>query len=468
MIKEKGRISYIFFFIFAAAFILVAAKGLKTPQPGDENTYYYMGKLIAEGKFPYKDFFFAHPPLHAYLLALVYKLFGFNIVALKSIPLISTLISSFFVFKISKEQFGQAEAIISSLLFLFSYGIMFNSVFSFGMDAAIMLFVVGIYLLWGKNKHIQAGIFFGLAGATKLLALVPVLVVLVIILFSDRKKFLRLSSGFLAVFFLVNGIFTLLYGSGYLNPVYKFHLLKSFGGRENYQEYIGAIKLNWILFSSALLSVFVKKGEKIQSFAIISIAYIIFLATLKNIFGFYFIAVFPLLAVIGGYSIANILKSCFTEKWKVFALTILVLIFAWDLASNIMFLEKIAFTGFERGKDIVDLINSASGKETLLFGDNSVVPLLALLTGKEIALDFVDTNNQVFISGLGDLDRALADLKGKDVLFVIRTAQGISNFSSVKRFLNENCGFLSRFHDKIEGSYIIYRCRQIDNFEDFS
>ncbi len=459
MLKEKSKLSYIFFFIFVAVFILIAIKGLKVSQPGDENTYYYMGKLISEGKVPYKDFFFAHPPLHIYLVALIYKIFGFNVVILKLIPLISTLISAFFIFKITKEQFGEAEAIISSLLFLFSYSIMFNSVFSFGIDIATMFLIIGIYLLWSKKKHFLAGIFFGLAGITRLLTLVPILFILTIILFSDKKKSLKLSSGFLIVFFLVNGIFALLYGSDYFNPVYKFHLLKSFGSKENYHEYVDTLKLNWILFSSAFLFIFVKEKKKVQNFAIISIAYIIFLATLKNIFGFYFIIVFPLLAIIGGHTIVNLIKNYLSGKWKIFILILLLSIFAWDLVSNVMFLDKIAFTGFERGKDIIDLINSASNKETLLFGDNSVVPLLALLTNKKIALDFVDTNNQVFISGLKNLDEVLTDLKGKDILFVIRSTQGLSDFSAVKQFLNTNCDFLSQFHDKIEGGYIIYSCK---------
>ena len=80
------------------------------------------------------------------------------------------------------------------------------------------------------------------------------------------------------------------------------------------------------------------------------------------------------------------------------------------------------------------------------------------MTNKKIAFDFVDTNNQVFLSGLRDLNRVLADLNGKDILFVIRSKQGISYFSEVKDFLNKNCGFLSQFHDKIEGSYLVYRC----------
>ena len=101
---------------------------------------------------------------------------------------------------------------------------------------------------------------------------------------------------------------------------------------------------------------------------------------------------------------------------------------------------------------------SNSDKNTILFGDDSVAPLLALLTNKRIALNFVDTNNQVFTSGIRDLSRILADLKGKDVLFIVRSDQGISYFGEVRAFLVRNCNFLSQFHDKMEGDYLVYRC----------
>ena len=139
-------------------------------------------------------------------------------------------------------------------------------------------------------------------------------------------------------------------------------------------------------------------------------------------------------------------------------MVLLTLIFAWNLAADVLFLEKVGFKGFERGKDLIEFINLVSDKETLLFGDDSVVPLLALLTDKKIAFDFVDTNNEVFLSGLADLGGMLDRLKGNDVLFMIRSRQGISYFNAVKWFLNQNCEFLSQFHDKTEGSYIVYRC----------
>ena len=460
MLNNKNKLAYALFFVFVAIFVLIASKGLTAPQPGDENVYYYMGKLISEGKIPYKDFFFAHPPLHIYLIALIYKIFGFNILVLKAIPLISTLISAFFIFKIAKEKFGNLEAVISSLLFMFAYSTMFNSVFSFGIDVATMLLVVGLYFLLNKNNYIFSGIFFGLAGVTRLLSLIPVFIVLASALLSNKKNFIKLSSAFFIIFLVINGAFILFSGSDYAEQVYKYHLLKSPGSREKFKEYFDIIKLNWILFSSALLLLFVKDKKPINMFAIISIIYLVFLLSLKKLFGFYFIMIFPFLAIIGGYSVIRLFSQFnLIKKWKILILIAILSVFLWDFASNVFFLEKIGFTGFERGDELADFINSASNNGTMLFGDDSAVPLLALLTNKKIAFDFVDTNNEVFLSGIRNLSSVLESLNGKDVLFIVRSKQGISYFSEVKQFLNENCEFLNKFHDKIEGSYLIYRCR---------
>ena len=188
----KNKHAYALLLIFIAGFCLIAIKGLGTAQPGDENVYYYMGKMVWEGKVPYKDFFYAHPPLHIYLMALAYGIFGFNIVILKFIPLASTLVSAFFVFKIAKEKFGNSEAVISSLLFLSSYSLLFNSVFSFGIEVAAMFLISGFYFLWNKNNYIASGILFGLAGITRLLALIPILVIFAAISCQAEKS----SSGF--------------------------------------------------------------------------------------------------------------------------------------------------------------------------------------------------------------------------------------------------------------------------------
>ncbi|HUT58524.1 MAG TPA: hypothetical protein VNA25_11825, partial [Phycisphaerae bacterium] len=45
------------------AFLALKAYGLQ-PAVGDENIYFYMSTRVADGLVPWRDFFFAHPPLH--------------------------------------------------------------------------------------------------------------------------------------------------------------------------------------------------------------------------------------------------------------------------------------------------------------------------------------------------------------------------------------------------------------------
>ena len=101
------------FFIVAVIFALVEAKGLFLVTPGDENVYFYMAKSVSEGLVPYKDFFYAHPPLHVVALAALIKVFGLNFIILKTATLLACLTSAFL-------QFGAVDGwlILDRLLFL--------------------------------------------------------------------------------------------------------------------------------------------------------------------------------------------------------------------------------------------------------------------------------------------------------------------------------------------------------------
>ncbi len=460
MSKLNAKSAYFFLFAFLAAFILIAIKGLVTVQPGDENVYYYMGRLVAEGMLPYRDFFFAHPPLQIYLMSIIYRIFGFNIVFLKSLALASTLITSYFVFRIAKDRFGAAEAAVSSLLFLFAYSTMFNSAFSFGVEIATMFFIIGVYLFFNKEKYFLAGIFFGVAGITRFLVLIPIAFVLASLFFSNKKNSFRMLIGFLIVFLFVNILFIVISKGAYIDDTYKFHLIKTPDYDANFKEYFDVVKLNWLLFLSAILALFVKERKAVGMFGIICLLYLAFLLALNKIFGFYLTIIFPLLAVIGGFGVVRLLKLLdFAKVWKGLVVLLLMSIFSWNLAADVLFLEKEGFSGFERRNDLVDYVNSVSNEDTLLFGDGSVVPLLALLTNKRVAFDSVDTNDQVFATGQVDLDKVLERIKGKDILFIIRSAHGISSFGNVLDFLNKNCEFLSQFYDEKEGAYIVYQCK---------
>src|SRR3989338_9365317 len=64
------------FLIVALVFIIIEAKGLTQVGPGDENVYFYMAKAMSEGQMPYRDFFYAHPPLHIFLLSVLINIWA--------------------------------------------------------------------------------------------------------------------------------------------------------------------------------------------------------------------------------------------------------------------------------------------------------------------------------------------------------------------------------------------------------
>ena len=447
--------------IIFLAFISIVYKGILIPQPGDENVYYYMGKLVSEGNVPYKDFFYAHPPLQLYIIAIALKLFEFNIIILKLIPLISVLVTALFVYLTAKNMFGSLKALFALSIYLFSYSIMFNSVFSFGIETATMFLMIGIYQHFARGRAFLGGLFFGIAGLTRLLALVPVMGIIAINLFRNKKDAYNAMLGFISVFAGINSLLILFLGSSYLFPVYKFHILKS-ADVSRFSEYINVIKLNWILFGlffiSIFTAIFLSKERRLSEFIVVSSLYLAMLYFMSRIYNFYFITVFPLMAITSGYLIGNIAEAAKTRKYMWALLIIIFGAFIWNLAADASFLHGIAFTGFSRGNDMKEFVLSQARPTTLLFGDGSVTPLIALMTGYKIAFNFVDTNPIVFTTGVVDLRKTLDSIRGSDIIFILRGSEGISGLDYTREFVNKNCNLIGSFKDKIEGSYLFYRC----------
>src|SRR3989344_8868543 len=130
MISNKA--SWIILSIILLAFFLIEFKGLNHIEPSDEHIYFYMGKMISRGFLPYNDFFHAHPPLKVYIIALIFKIFGFNLIILKLVPLLCSLTSAFFLFKLMKYKFNDIIALLTVFLFLFSFRVMLESTYFMG------------------------------------------------------------------------------------------------------------------------------------------------------------------------------------------------------------------------------------------------------------------------------------------------------------------------------------------------
>ncbi|OYT39744.1 MAG: hypothetical protein B6U86_04950, partial [Candidatus Altiarchaeales archaeon ex4484_43] len=125
------------FILIVLFFLFLKTQGLRYAA-GDGNIYFYMGKLIAEGKMPYGDFFYAHPPLPVFIFAIIFKIFGFNFLLLKSVPIIAITVSSIFLYGTVRENMGERESILAVMLFLFSYDLLRASTHPTGVNVTLM------------------------------------------------------------------------------------------------------------------------------------------------------------------------------------------------------------------------------------------------------------------------------------------------------------------------------------------
>ena len=411
IIEKKG------YWIFILIIILYAAMKLSfiNYSYSDENTYFYMGKLVSEGLVPYKDFFSSHPPLQVYLFALLFKVFGFSFIVLKLVPLVCTIVSGFFVYKMVWEKIGVREAVIALILFLFSYDSMRFSGYAVGVNLTTMFAVMGIYFLLNK-KYVLSGVFQGVAGITGLYSLILPLVILAVLFFKNKKSFLRFLIGFGVVFFVTNLIFMVVAGSDYVNSVYGYHLSKP---SEESNEFIvlgRLVRVNMLLFVAFFAYVLRRTFFRYKKFNVlfmIVLMYIFFLVSLQSIFGFYSMIIFPFLAVLGGSSLGWIGK----KNKGILVIVILLMVFSagWSVNKYV----KYDFQDFKNVDEVVEFIESNSNVGDTIYGDDSVTTLLALLSDRRITADFADSNNFVFRSGVVNLGETIDTLKKERVKFII-------------------------------------------------
>ena len=349
----------IVFLAIALAFFIIQAKGLTNIVPGDENVYYYMAKSMTKGQFPYKDFFYAHPPLHVLILLLIIKIFGVSFIALKSATLFALLISSFFLYKTSLELFknhlhdenAQIISTLSLILFLFSFEVMFKATFSMGINFSLMFLMIGFYLIFTK-KYFAGGIFAGFAGLTRFYTLPPIFAVFVFFMikkFQEKnlKDFLYMATGFLITFGLMISVLAMLFGHNFIDSVFKYHLLKPKLPNQRTIVYEHVLKEDWIILLAFVLSFFIKNKSKFQLFFFTVFVYLTFLLFLNVPIEFYFSIAFPFMAVIGAYSLVDIIRRIKISKFvKYFVVSCLSLLFLWNTAADVMFLEKVGFLEF--------------------------------------------------------------------------------------------------------------------------
>jgi len=196
------------------------------PIYGDEHIYYYMAKVMAQGKaLPYRDFFFAHPPFQLLLAAAVFKVFGATFTVAKCLPIVSTIATGIAVFVIGWRRLGLFEAIVAMAAFLLCYNVLRVSSHYTGGNLEVALILCGACLILYR-RDVLGAILLALSAHTAVYAIPPVALILAVLLVQEPKRAMKVIAIVAGVYAAITVVFLLIAGRGYIEGVFLYHFMK--------------------------------------------------------------------------------------------------------------------------------------------------------------------------------------------------------------------------------------------------
>ncbi len=191
----------------------------------DDNIYFYAAKLMAGGTMPYRDFFFAHPPLHLAVPALVYKIFGFDLTVSRLIPVGATMVSAVMITALVRRHMGRLAALVTLIAYLLAGQVLKGSTNLTGVNLTAMWMVVGLWAVMARRFAI-GGVMMGLAVGTGIYALAAALALAVVSFGSGWRRGLRMCIPFVATIAVWNLAGLFVGGEQFVAGVYSYHGLK--------------------------------------------------------------------------------------------------------------------------------------------------------------------------------------------------------------------------------------------------
>ncbi len=192
---------------------------------GDEHMYFYMSLLVSKGQWPYRDFFFSHPPLQLYLMGALYKLFGYSLVLSKAVPSLAAMVSGVYVYLLGRRLVGRAEALLAVILFLFTFDVLRGSSHFTGANCALAFGLAASYQALVR-RPILAGVLFAIGTFIGVYVAPLALMLCVLLAFRSWKESLRLLGSALVVSALICAVFAGVAGHAFWYQVFSYNLNK--------------------------------------------------------------------------------------------------------------------------------------------------------------------------------------------------------------------------------------------------
>ena len=190
----------------------------------DENIYFYAAKLFAAGKMPYRDFFFAHPPLHVMIPGLLSLAVGNHFVLLKLVSVAASIASGLFLY-LTARRAGLMAALATIGLFLFAHEQLQASTNLTGINLTVMFLCAAAWL--AANRYpLAAGIVAGLSTLAGVYSAGPALGLSLLFFWLGWRPGLVYLGGLAGAAVGGHLLFWLLFRTRYVEQVFTYHFLK--------------------------------------------------------------------------------------------------------------------------------------------------------------------------------------------------------------------------------------------------
>ena len=458
----------------ALAYGLLKIPALR-PQVSAENIYFYMGRLITEGKLPYRDFFYSGTPLLPYLLAVPALLAPHSIVAFKLAPLAAASLTVGFFAAALQRAHGRGAAWAGVLLLLCSESYIKSTSHATGINLAMLgAWAAAYFALAGRPRWSGAALALGVGGKLLACTAAPALLYLVWYTTSRERRKAALIEWCVAagaVAALVFVPFVILAPHDMYNGMVQYHLHKVSRPERDAAVWLTALSENAALFVVALLALGVWAWQRRRAASPLvpfcgafMVLHCWFLLAQKRMWAFYFDPLFPACAALGAYLCVAARAQLRSRRWS-WGLPLIVTAalaaavypaLRHDLDHEARYLKVAA--------PMAAYLSSRAPTGAALFGDSVSTSLLAIMTGLPIAGDEADTNGMRWTSGAGDLPAVLDRLSAYPVTYVVAnyvpsqgpslTGIGVAGFPEFQRLVTGRP--FQTFHNPGKGTFVIY------------
>ena len=433
---------------------------------GDQWVYFAASHLFVDGILPYRDFFFSHAPLQVLLSALLVKM-GASLSILSLLSAFICGLSALLLFFLVRERAGIARALVSFLLFLFSYANLIGSLYYTGQELGLLLFLLGLFFFL-RQKKLIAGILAGLSVCASINILVNAFVLVLFQFFWNKKKLPKLLAGMAGSFGLIHLVFTLIAGGAFWRQVYLYHLAKPdestrLAGSGKVFLFMGnahSFLLILALAGAILLWLGWRRGNfeeepERQKLLLLSTALvlgqILFLTYIRPIFPHYFLPIAPFAAILaaealvtGGEYVLRFWKKRDYAR-SILPAGILCTLLVWSTVHTLRFyrIEQILL-GVPHAEEVAAAVREAIPEDATIFGEFGIAPLISLLSDRRLAGNEVDTSEMRIFSGETTLDAFIKIIEEDNVqILVNRELRGINAYPPFWKYRDRHF-FLAR------------------------